>query len=223
MLKTIRFAFVVALFAASSFASVVSVTNPGNLNANDSVDWSQLGGDLTTVSSPFAANSLLGNLVAVINGNNDFYVIQQGNSWNGNFNPGDTVLHNQATGAVEIDFLIPIMAVGARFQPIDLGVGYSIFITAFNASNTNLGTVTTTGLSTGAADGSAAFLGVMSSTADIASIVVNVQVDGADNAFALGSLSIAEAPTGVPEPSTMFLAVGGMLACVARKFRSRRS
>jgi hypothetical protein len=222
MIKTIRFALVTALFTASSFASVVSVLTPGGLNANDSVNWGQLGGDLTVVSSPFAANSVLGNLVAVTNGNNDLWVIKQGDTWNGNFNPNDMLLYNQAAGPVEIDFLAPVMSVGARFQSIDFGP-YSIFITAFNSSNTLLGSATTTGTSNGAADGSAAFLGVLSSSADIASIFVNVQVAGNDNAFALGSLSIAEATTSAPEPSTMFLCVGGVLACVARKFRTTRS
>lgn len=210
-----------ALFTASSFASVVSVLNPASLNANDSVNWGQLGSDLTVVSSPFAANSVLGNMVAVANGNNDLWVIKQGNTWNGNFNPNDMVLYNQAAGVAEIDFLTPVMGVGARFQSIDFGA-FSIFITAFDSSNTLLGSATTTGTSNGAADGSAAFLGVMSSKAEIATIFVNVQVAGSDNAFALGSLSIAEASVGTPEPSTMFLALGGVLAVAGRKLRARR-
>jgi len=221
MHKTIRYTFLLATLTASSFASVVSVINPVDLNASDSVDWAQLGPDFTTVSSPVGAISAGGNVVSAQNGTNDFYVVQQGNTWNGNFNPTDTVLYNQAAGNVTIMFLNPVAGVGARFQSVDFGA-FTIFITAFDSGNSFLGSVSTTGTSNANADGSAAFLGVLSSNADIASVVVNVTLGAVDNAFALGSLSIAEQPVpGVPEPSTMFLAIGGMLACVARRLKTR--
>lgn len=222
MSKTIRLAFLLAVLAATSSASVVAVTSPGSLLANDNLDWGQLGPDLTVVTSPVNVTSLLGNTVNVANGTNELWSVQQSNSWGGNFNPGDNVLFNFAGGPLTLVFLTPVKAVGAHFQSWDFGA-FGISITAFDSANTLLGTVTTSGTSNNAADGSAAFLGVLSSSADIASLVVNVQVSSADNPFALGSLSIAE-QVAVPEPSTMFLAIGGVLAAVARRFQtSRRS
>ena len=221
MQKTIRLALITALWATCSFASVLSVTSAGGLGANDSLDWGQLGADLTTVTGPFSLTSVAGNTVTVSNGTEDFWSIQQDNSWGGNFNPGDNLLFNQATGPVTLAFLTPVMAIGARFQSIDFGA-FTIFMTAYDSTNTSLGTFSTGGTSNGDADGSAAFLGVLSSNADIASVVVDVQVASVGNAFALGSLSIAEAVT-TPEPSTMLLAFGGVLACLAGKFRARRS
>jgi hypothetical protein len=219
MNKKLLLVSVLALLAVPSFASVVAVTMPGALGANDSLDWGQLGPDITTVTGPVDVLSALGYTVNVSNGTNDLWSLQQGNSWNGNFNPGDNLLYNQATGPVALVFLIPIRGFGARFQSSDFGP-FSIFITAFDATHTSLGSATIDGVSDGAADGSAAFLGLLSTSADISSVEVNVQVGRTDNAFALGSLSIAEA---VPEPSTMLLAFGGMLAVVARKFKTRRS
>jgi hypothetical protein len=223
MYKIVRLTLAMASLAVASFAGVVGVTSPAGLGANSSLDWGQLGPDFTAVPGPLTATSLLGDQVTVSNGTNEFWSIQEGNSWSGNFNPGDNLLFNQAGGPVTLVFLTPIKAIGARFQSLDFGA-FTIFITAFDASHTSLGTASTSGTSNAAADGSAAFLGVLSSSADIASVSINVQVSGSDDPFAFGPLSTAEAAaSSVPEPSTILLTIGGVLVGVVRRYHRQRA
>jgi hypothetical protein len=216
MLNSIRVFALAGLFTSLSIAGVLTpINNLGSLGANDSLDWGQLGPDLTVVPSPSSATSANGLLVAFANGIQDFYAIQQGNTWGGNFNNGDNLLFNAAGGPVTLIFSSSISGIGLRFQSIDFGI-FTAYITAFGAGNVNFGSVSLNGTSNNAADGSALFLGVTSSSADITSVQLNVQVNGSDNPFALGSLSIAEPlVTGpVPEPSTIFLAGAGLLAAL---------
>src|SRR4051794_32596219 len=119
MTKTFRLLSLVALLAASSFASVVAVTTPGGLSATDSLDWGQVGLDLTIVGGPFNVTSAMGNTVTVSNGTNDFYAVQQGNTWGGNFAPGENLIYNQMTGSVTLAFLTPIAGFGTHFQSVD--------------------------------------------------------------------------------------------------------
>src|SRR5262245_13952033 len=81
-------------------AIVIGVTSagPGGLNANDSIDWGQLGPAFTVLSSPqnVASNGLLDATVSSAGG--IFERVDQGNGWAGNFPGGDHLLWDQGAG-----------------------------------------------------------------------------------------------------------------------------
>ncbi|MBS1854785.1 MAG: PEP-CTERM sorting domain-containing protein [Acidobacteria bacterium] len=198
------------------------MNSASSVGATDYVDWGQLGPDLTDVPGPFSAASNLSAALNVANGTLDFWSVQQGNSWGGNFTTGDNLLYDVNGGAVTIAFANPISAFGTQFQSLDNGP-FTIFVTAFGAGNVNFGTVSATGTSNNLADGSAVFFGVQSNQLDILSLLVNVQWNGADDPFAINRtlFSTAGASNGsVPEPSSLMLAGMGLAAALWRMRRA---
>jgi hypothetical protein len=219
---------ITAAFAPLATSGVLTPLNSAaGVGATDFVDWGQLGADFTDVTGPFVAASNLLTNVTVANGVQDFYAIQEGNTWTGNFTPGDNLLFDQAGGAFTITFPTPIRAIGTQFQPVTqcqfctVGIPFTVYITAFGAGNVNFGTVSTTGASNNAEDGSAVFLGVMSSQRDIVQLSFNVQVNGADDPFAINRVMFSNtAPEPVPEPSSLALAGIGLAAALWRMRRA---
>lgn len=197
------------LLAPLAHSAVVLATSPAALGANSYIDWGQLGADLTTASSPFAVTSNLG-LIGTVSGPNEFWAIQQGNTWGGNFAPGDNVLYSTGPGAFSISFASPVAGAGARFQSAFLG-SFVARISAYDLADVILGTVSLAGTSNSAGDGSAIFVGARSTARDISRILINVQQSEADVDFAISRLELAVPPASVPEPSTVAFAVTGLL------------
>ena len=191
-------------------------TTRAGLGGNDFIDWSQLGPDFTTVTSPLnvTSNGGLGP-DHVVNGTQAFFSIQQGNTWGGNFAPNAAVLYNQAGGPFTITFASPISGAGLQFQSATLG-SFTAIITVFGAGNVNFGTVTRSGTSTNNGDNSAIFLGALSSLNDIVSLQFNVTIlSGGNqindpNGFGVNRLDLVAGPTSVPEPTTVVLFSAGV-------------
>ena len=216
-----------ALFGATwaNGGILTQVNTRAALGGNDFVDWGQLGPDFTTVTSPFNVTSNLGlGPNAVVNGTQDFFSIQEGNTWGGNFAAGDNVLFNQASGPFTITFASPIHGAGLQFQSATFGP-FTASITAFGAGNINFGTVTRTGTSSNAADNSAIFLGVISSLNDIVSLQFDLTIPSPlaptedPNGFGVNRLDLVDnQPT--PEPSVIALFSTGLgLFALLRKGR----
>jgi hypothetical protein len=212
-------ALLVLLVALPAGATLVQVTSRAALGGNDGIDWSQLGPDFTSIANPtsvLSSNSLSATVQRT--GANAQRRTQSGasSSWDGNFTPGDAVYWSQSAPDLELDFATPVAGVGAQLQALGAGNSFGPFtgqIDVYDASNNLLGSFTLAGDSNGNADGSAIFLGVTSSAADIAKVVFS-----APGSASLGVNQVSLL-TAVPEPASLGLLVAGLsgLAALGRR------
>lgn len=144
--------------------------------------------------------------------------------WFGNFAPGDHLLYTGAafgtgSGPMTTVFSRPVSGVGAQYMNDDYGP-FTAQISLYNGA-TLLGSFTEPGVSDGAADNSAIFLGAIDlSGADITSAVFSVVGSGD---FAINQLSLREGPLApVPEPMSVLLLITLLaFACGVVRYHKR--
>lgn len=189
-------------------AALVPIAARSALGMNaDSVDWLALGPEFATPSNPFAITSADGlNLTVSKASAGPFERVDEGGfGWLGNFTVGDALLWASLTpGPLTIDFGTGVLGAGLQIQNDALGA-FTATVEAFDASNVSLGAFSFNGNSTQAEDGSAIFVGVLGTTADVRRITFDVS---GSSSFAVNRVSIAAA---VPEPGT---ALGAGMACL---------
>ena len=189
--------------------SLVPVSNPTALGANDSVAWSQLGADGTSLSATFNANSMgsiavtgtlaaSGSLVSVVCPASQ---CSWGSTGSGGFSAADTVIWtsdtaNGGTGPLKLTFNTNVMGVGAFIQA-DGPAKFTAQIQAFKGS-----TLLKSFTATSDAGGDAVFLGALDQTAaNISSVVFSLTAcTGACTDFAIDRLFINSAGGGGPTP-----------------------
>jgi hypothetical protein len=185
-------------------AGVTLVTSTTALAPNDSIDWGQLGPDSTGLPSSTAVTSANGLAATVTTADpTGLLRVDEGLSWIGNFTVGDHLItSNQSSDFnLTIGFASPVSGAGAQIQ-LDNAGPFTATITAFSGTN-SLGTFTENGLSTALEDGSAIFIGVSDTKAEITSIVFGISnPPSVSGDFAINSLLISS----VPEPSSLVLA-----------------
>jgi hypothetical protein len=199
-----------AILAAGTVALALSATAPvqaavvgiTSLSGNDSIDWAQLGPEFTALSSPQSVVSG-GSLGAVVSSDGGtFELINQSSGWAGNFTPGMALLWTQGFGPdITLTFASPVFAAGAFIQ--------ADFYGAFTAQVFDGTTIfTESGVSTSPGDGSAIFIGLQSTVANISSIQFTL-TSAAYNPydFAIGTVELSTAAT--PLPSTWLMLLSG--------------
>ena len=210
-----RFIGIVSLLvisASSASAGLTLVTSRAALGGDDSVDWGQLGGEFVGVSNPFAATSTGGiGLNGTGNGGSPFDRIDQSSGWSGNFSPGDKLLWTfyPSEGPMDLAFDKIICGAGANIQADFFG-DFEAFLEAFDSNGNSLGIVSEKGTSNSNNDGSAIFIGVLSSLHDIASISFWVKSDTGINDFAINQLDLVTDCNVVPSPAAGLLGLLGL-------------
>jgi hypothetical protein len=218
-----EFAFLALLFlvgAGSAHASVILVTSPAALGANDSIDWGQLGPSFTSLTSPQSVVSGGGLNATVSSSGGVFERRDQGNGWNGNFAFGTPLLWTTTTGGpdITVTFATPVSGAGAQIQADFFGD----FTAQIILNGGALGTFTENGTSNGNNDNSAIFIGALSSIADITTIEFSLtSAVNNPNDFAIGTLALNTTGGAVPEPSSLVL-LGTVLAALAWSLRNRK-
>ena len=222
MKKAIWMALVIIFGAAVMRADNPVTSRPSN--GTDSVDWSQLGSDGSSISDPFSFSTALSvsgtgsyaNTGAGYNGDQG-QVMLEGSSWAGNFTSGDYLNWTQNDGAITLNFGQGYTQIGAQIMADYYGA-----FTAQICDNNDSVCFTENGVSNGNNDGSAIYIGIQNGT-PITSVTFNVtSASNLPDDFTINQVTLGgTANSPVPEPSSLLLlgsglaGLGGMLR---RKF-----
>lgn len=205
--------------------AVTFVSERAALQGTDSLDWSSLGRVFTGVPDPsvFLGNSFtattesgLGLTVeippAASPGILPPFVFQTTSGGiETNFADGDFILFSGLLpapppapgnpGPITLSFDQPVAAVGSQIAVDDI-FNFTGFISAFDIDGNLLDTFSAPGSSSLALDNSAAFFGVASDEANIASVAFSSAIPG--SAIGINALSLvpSTASASVPEPTT---------------------
>ncbi len=188
----------------SAWAGASFTTNPAVIN-QDYVDWCQYGCVSGSYVSPQAwtSNGGITGTVGLNGGFQNFFNLQQGNGWNGNFPSGMGLIYNGASfgnspAAIAATFDTGVYAAGAWIQSNYFGP-YTASVTLFDSSYLPLGTFTASGVSA-PYSGSALFLGGVDNVPFWA-IQFDVIYSNGGEDFAIGQMNVNT----TPEPGTLVL------------------
>ncbi len=227
-----------ALALASISAATITQVSQGGLGANDRINWSQFGGDFTTIASGthgFTDNGIGFTLHSVDGFANedggDFELRTEGSSWGGVFNVGDTVLwhHKSGNGGASymgIYFDSFVGGVGAMFTSNLYGQfeGDGFHWDSFPGGSFQ-GSTAVTGTMGPGPNGSAPYMGALSDTTNLGMTFWTTHMtDGQpdDLGFAINNLDVRDlGGRPVPEPASM-AALGLGIAALIRKRKNSR-
>jgi hypothetical protein len=139
----------------------------------------------------------------------------------GSFAPGERVLSTGfgPKGPITFSFSSPIAQLGMQIQ----GGWYGTFVanlTAYDANNLLLGTVSRSGLSADRADDSAPFIGMKSNQVNISRVVIDVEpYSNFGHYFFISSPSVS---LQVPEPTALCLIALFCIAAVSSRRHARK-
>lgn len=223
-----------AFIALTTFLSVpvraiTFVQDRNSLQSNDEIEWSSLG----KVFDPFAPNPSdflsnsfsakssngLGINVEIPSAGEDFtqpFIFQTNPEVLTNFAPGDLILFTGSnrtipntgnTNPLTIIFEKNVKAAGAQIAAsASTNTDYEVFVSAFDDQNNLLGTFSLPGISSGALDNSAVFLGIKNDTANIKSLVF--ESSSPQRGFGINTVSIAT--VNEPYSGLSLLIIGGL-------------
>ncbi|WP_448582815.1 PEPxxWA-CTERM sorting domain-containing protein [Thermaurantiacus sp.] len=221
-MRKLIFAAVAGVVSAPALA-VSAVTTPGALGATDFIDWGQLGPSFTVVLSPVVVTTNLGGSATVSSAGGMFQRRDQNLGWAGNFAACHKLLWNMGYGPdITIVFASPVAGAGTQWQADYYGA-FSARLAAYDDMDVLLCAVTRDGFSHAGRDGSAIFLGVLTSSVNIKKIVLTLDyASSAPKDFAINRLLLTSSPGSgvvIPEPSTwaMLIKGFGLVGLMARR------
>jgi len=183
----------------------------------DTINFGQFGSEGTSVANGASGVTVGGVDFTVTGPGSGFYIYDESpaGGWNGQFVSGTPLLYDDgASGAIDINFVTPISSItGIALQDNYFGA-YTATMTAYNASDVELGSVTYSSNNEGVGSGPIPTFDF--SSAGISEIVFTSTNDGIG--AALGGVG------GVPEPATWALMLTGFAGLgAAMRFGRRKA
>jgi hypothetical protein len=198
------------------------VTSRTALAGTDSINWGTPGPAGTVVSNPFTILSTGGRSItvsqpAVFGG---FAVFEQtppttAASWNGNFAPGDLLLYGGLRGSKKSDPYTlnfgsaAVAAAGAQIES-DYDGKFTAQVQALDANGNVLASFTENGNATQAADNSAIFIGISSTSANIYQIALSLTKAPSNTIgdFAINEFDFRTSPLAAGAPAATSASAG---------------
>ena len=200
------------LACVATAGTITSVSTRAGLGANDIVQWGTAAQDGVFSVSPLAVVSAGGvSVSAAVTGGLATYVQNGSGGYIGAFSPGDILLDSAFNpGPITIDFGTAVRGVGFNIASLNFGA-FTGTLQLFGAGNTLFGSVSVSGTSSLANDGSAPFLGATSSLRDITRVVISTTGAGSELTINQMSLLTTNPGSEIPEPSTITLLSAAMV------------
>ncbi|MDX1963661.1 MAG: hypothetical protein SFX18_10940 [Pirellulales bacterium] len=229
LLCALLFSMVESL-TSQALAQPQLITSREALGASDTIDWGQLGPQSTNFPNPVMVMSIGGVEATVSQLSGTGTRIDQNTitGFVGNFTLNDRLYYTgnvygaQNLGPISVIFDFPVYGVGTQIVPnyrTPSSGNFVASITAYNTAGQILGTFTEDGEYNGAQDGSAIFIGISNSEANIARIEFGLtEAPLSIGDFTINQISFATTP--IPEPSCL-MAVALITSCGAGWLRYR--
>jgi hypothetical protein len=189
------FALAGLLVTEAANAQVIIMTSrPGG----DTIDWRQINvvsGSNNPFPTPLPFESFNGIQGTAGRKGDLLYLWRQcccanDGTYDGNFNQGDYLILSGTPAQIILNFKTPVKSVGAQVASNQYG-SYVAQIQAFNNKRL-LGTFTENGNLTTLADGSAIFLGIQDTIAEITDIVYTVTNNGSQGTVVIDRVSVSQ-------------------------------
>ncbi|NKB18552.1 MAG: PEP-CTERM sorting domain-containing protein [Pseudanabaena sp. CRU_2_10] len=176
---------------------ISAVNTRDDLNANDLIDWSDLGQSMTSISNLFSITSSAGRKIDICIPSGNFLRIDQTPSFPGAFNVGDSLLFTGLgnPGPLTVRFDAPIFGTGAQIQSDPAHIpDYIAIVEAFDRFDRSLGKFELSGTSSRIANSDVLFIGLSDRSGSIKKLVFNVREQGVNVPFAINAISLRTNP-----------------------------
>jgi hypothetical protein len=220
----------IGMALTASMALAATVTTRGDMGGNDHIDWAQIPAGAAIGNSASVAS--FGGLTATVSNPGGLRRADQtgcGGTYPANFAPCDATIFGDSLfarpNAVTVSFDSPVAGGGAQFASAVYLGPVTFTIVAFDAAGFILEGYALDGVTTGAADNSAPFLGILRPQADIArlefgALPYTVPNTGVFEAVGINRVELATSP--IPEPAAAWLLMLGLPLAAWAAQRGRR-
>ena len=207
--------------ASTAQAGIIQVFNAGQLGNTTTINWDIFGPVPGSVST--YAQEPVGSLIVHINTASGLLNLDTGSSVGG-FLPSDNLLAQvpgDLSDLILVGFSQPVQGIGTQIESLLPGA-FTGIMDLYGTGGNLLDEITVSANTTAASDGSAPFIGALSSSANIDYAIFSVN-NGNSSFPKAGDVAINALDVAVPEPLTLSLFGAGIIAVAAMRRRKKKT